>query len=164
MSNTCTCGRSHTHCHVCGSRNVYKMKFRSLELRLDVYTCRRCGNETGDHVVCAAPSYAKQAAPYIPYAKPTPPPDTRPQAVMQTGTLEYLTALGTRYNDLADSNKTLKTQMDIYLFMQKEGWIIPEEMLRGELLVIEEPTDSVQVSNSKEPSLEDIIQQMKKEQ
>jgi hypothetical protein len=153
MSETCVCGRSHTHCHVCGSRNVYKMKFRSLELRLDVYTCRRCGNETGDHVACQAPLYAKQAAPYTPYAKPTPPPDSRPQAVLSPGSFEYAAALAERYNELAESNKTLKTPFDIYNQLTKEGWVV--EVAEKE---------SVQSVNAKEPSLEDIIQHMKKEQ
>ena len=160
----CSCGRSWTHCRQCGSKNVYRKRFESdfvskqQGTQVDVYLCRRCGCDFASIQECQAPVITK--AIYKSQPPPEPRVDNRPQFRFQVGSEEYLTAFAVRYNDLADNNKRLKTPNDIKLFMQTEGWILPEENLLD--------TNAVQTSNTNDKtdavSMEEIIDQMKKEQ
>lgn len=60
MSEKCTCGRTWTHCRICGSKGVYRLQGQSEVLsarhgrRIDSWKCRRCMSATSELDVCTA--------------------------------------------------------------------------------------------------------------
>jgi hypothetical protein len=175
-STKCTCGRTFTHCKVCGNRTVYKKKLRSAELSMEfgrpvaVFSCQRCGNESNSVEECKAQPYGDvvQRTPFRVEERPKveKPKDLRPQFVLEHDTVEYVAAFNAKYLDMANSMK-YRTREAIHEAMSKDGWtILPdgEFTTEGNRIRFAIQTEQVQMEPTEQDlTLDDVIEKMKKE-
>lgn len=164
--NICVCKRSFIHCRVCGRRNPYPKKFRSLERSKEVgydvvvRACQTCGNETDESMPCQAPPYKGMTIPYQAEVKPI---DNSPQFSIDVENPQYAIAFGERYNAIADSMK-YRSSDEVLQAMFKEGWVdirgkVYPEPIPTPIPAIQEPIDG-----SGGISLNDVIEKMRLEQ
>jgi hypothetical protein len=151
IMTTCTCGRPHSHCRFCGSRNLYPAKYKSelkkalTGLDVTVHQCKKCGADTDESLVCQAPSFVLKGTSIVPPEKPRPP----------IGTDEYLEAAIERLTEL----KTAGLDNDkAVLRMKSEGWVFEEPKEEPPQEIVIEPT-----SNETEITLDTVLEKMKEQ-
>lgn len=148
-NNTCTCGRSWTHCPVCGSRNLYYIKNRTRWTGLSWYACKgsACRQEFNlENFECKAPPLIQNTN-FVPYTK------DRPQDRLSVDDPEYGFKLKQRFDELM-SKKGMTIDKAI-ISMKLDGWNI-------DLSKKEEPKPLVTEPEPEQPtmSIEDIIKAM----
>jgi hypothetical protein len=164
---TCRCGRGFTHCRVCGSRNVYVKRFRSLEEGISVYGCRRCSAETSERTICAAAARTFKSD-YQPLQRQL---ELPPWGILVPGSNGYGKAMVEAAVEY--SNKKNVSLIKAYLELKKQGWQLElyeldesvNEALFGlaEKKDIKEPAIAEQPSStttSEAVSLDEIIKSM----
>lgn len=185
----CSCGRSHSHCKLCGSKNVYVKKTRSFEVtdqlgkRVYVFGCRRCMRESlSEGQECKAipvrdfnPEFSTEIKPVKAH--------TRPWGSLIPNTEPYL-------NFFVETAVEIQKKKHIplqkaYLELLRLGWPLAEENMDDDLKKAaqdagllntddanSQPKEAPMRGDSKENppappaehSLEDIIKAMNEEQ
>lgn len=156
MPNTCKCGRTWTHCPVCGSRNLYRKKYETEVLSrergrvIEVYTCKKHGGTINTEMECQVPPEIGSS--FIRFTKEA---VLRPQDILDVNSIEFQTACTARCEELmARKGMTIAAAVRI---MQLEGWKIELEPEKTE-----QPTVNPTIETEIEPmSLEDIVNAMK---
>lgn len=183
----CKCGRLYSHCHFCGSINLYPMQKRSLSRTIEigrditVYRCKKCGRETDDAMECNAGPESCNTD-FRPYQKPE---AQKPWGVLLAGSPEYLNLFNqTAYEMVQKKKKKNVTNMnEACAELIRQGWPLTEEDVSDDLASYlkskglfankDEQTkednsmrgaSDTQSPPSSEASLEDIIKAMNEEQ
>lgn len=154
-TGACGCGRGYTHCRVCGSRNVYVKRFRSLEVGVNVYGCRRCSSETRENMVCNAPSRTVPVTGFKPYQKEASPAELPPWGLTIPGTGEYLQTLNETAVQM--TKKKGVTLVKAFVECKKQGWQLELYELGDE---VKEALKNAGLYEEPQTPLDEIIKNM----
>ena len=110
LREICVCGRGYVHCKLCGRRNPYYQKYRSLDLsvikgvEIKAYRCQ-CGAQFSSEDECVAPKLSTHL---------------EVNNTIQAGTPEYLAALNEYAVGL--TKKKGMTLVKAYVEAVRNGW------------------------------------------
>lgn len=154
MTNTCICGRTWTHCRLCGSRNIYRKKFESnfqskqVGEPVDVLFCKRCGSDSISNQLCTAPPETRGT--FVP--KPV-----EIRVIPNANDVDFIEKANARLSELRDEGHPME---ECVVIMVKEGW--PIDQATPTAPPIPEPVSTPTEQKPIEPeiSLDEIIKQM----